>query len=274
MCTNNSDPDAHAWAKAEIPDVETSFRVDDLLAREDIDAVIIATPSSTHVDLAIRAMEAGKHVLVEKPLTTALDEVTRVEEVAEATGRHLIVGYTFLYHPVAAEIGRRTESDPLVEMNTSWTKWGSFEEPLTWNLLIHHVALFLRLLGDQLEFASWGPVLGAGVVTELDRLEAHLEVDETIARFHVDRAAPARGHSLSFRSESGELLVWEGEKLSVARGDELQELFQAKESALDVEIREFLGSIDGPASEPDVLTRHVTTLLEALEDDLAVEAES
>ncbi len=63
------------------------------------DLVVIATYADSHADLAIRAMEASAHVFVEKPLATTIADAERVVQVAQATGRKLVVGYILRHHP-------------------------------------------------------------------------------------------------------------------------------------------------------------------------------
>lgn len=70
-----------------------------LLADQDIDAVYISLPNSMHVDWSIRALEAGKHVLCEKPLTRRPEEAERAFDVAERTGLHLMEGFMYRHHP-------------------------------------------------------------------------------------------------------------------------------------------------------------------------------
>lgn len=66
--------------------------LDEMLQRDDIDAVIICTPDTSHCDISVRAMRAGKDVLCEKPMTLNLDECREMVRVAEETGRRLMVG--------------------------------------------------------------------------------------------------------------------------------------------------------------------------------------
>ncbi len=66
--------------------------LDEMLQRDDIDAVIICTPDTSHCDIAVRAMRAGKDVLCEKPMTLDIDECREMVRVAEETGRRLMVG--------------------------------------------------------------------------------------------------------------------------------------------------------------------------------------
>lgn len=84
-------------------DVEVITSVDDLLAR-DIDAVAIATPARTHAPLAIRALEAGKHVLVEKPLADDLVAARAMVAVARERGLVLMCDHTYCYTPAVQRI--------------------------------------------------------------------------------------------------------------------------------------------------------------------------
>lgn len=71
------------------------------------DLVSINTYTDTHVDLAIRALEAGAHVFVEKPLATKVEDARRVVETAKRTGRKLVIGYILRHHPSWIEFIRQ-----------------------------------------------------------------------------------------------------------------------------------------------------------------------
>jgi predicted dehydrogenase len=81
------------------PAIERRTKFDDVLEDPAIDAVAIATPVSTHYSLAAGALEAGKHVFVEKPLAASSDEALALVEFAECAGLVLMPGHTFLYSP-------------------------------------------------------------------------------------------------------------------------------------------------------------------------------
>jgi predicted dehydrogenase len=89
------------------PDVRTTTDVDDVLTDPEVDAVVVATPTRTHFELARLALEAGKHVLVEKPLTDAVDSSLALCELAERRGRVLLVGHVFIYNAAARQVKRR-----------------------------------------------------------------------------------------------------------------------------------------------------------------------
>jgi predicted dehydrogenase len=73
--------------------------LDDVLAEPDVDAVVVATPPMTHHEICKAALEAGKHVLVEKPLATTAADAYDLVETAERNGLVLMPGHTFVYSP-------------------------------------------------------------------------------------------------------------------------------------------------------------------------------
>src|SRR6478735_10379704 len=90
---------ARAAAFAAEHGAEASGTYDDVLARDDVDAVYIGTVHSTHADLAIRALEAGKAVLCEKPASPTLDDVERILETAARAGRPFVEAFKTRFGP-------------------------------------------------------------------------------------------------------------------------------------------------------------------------------
>jgi predicted dehydrogenase len=99
-------PEALGEIRRRYPAVRTLKRYDDVLGDHSLDAVVIATPISTHYELARTALCAGLHVFVEKPLATSLEEASDLVAVAEREQRTLMPGHTFLYSP-PVNLGRQ-----------------------------------------------------------------------------------------------------------------------------------------------------------------------
>ncbi len=95
-------------------DVETS--VERLLARDDVDAVAVATPARTHRAIAVAALEAGKHVLVEKPLASSRPDALDVVRLAAERGLTLMCDHTFCYTPVVQRIAELVGGGELGEV--------------------------------------------------------------------------------------------------------------------------------------------------------------
>ena len=83
-------------------DAEEEFEA--VIARSDVDAVAIATPVDTHGKYGALALKAGKHVLVEKPLASSVQDATAVCQLAEKLGLTLMVDHTFVYSPAVRKM--------------------------------------------------------------------------------------------------------------------------------------------------------------------------
>jgi predicted dehydrogenase len=80
--------------------------LDDLLADEKLDAIVLATPVATHAELAQRVLRAGKHCFVEKPLAQSTADAQAVVEAARVADRILMVGHLLEYHPGVGGVGQ------------------------------------------------------------------------------------------------------------------------------------------------------------------------
>jgi predicted dehydrogenase len=87
--------------KARFQDIEVGSEAEEVFRDDSVDAVVIATPTSTHFELARAALEAGKHVLVEKPIADTSEKAEQLCELAERVGRVLMVGHIFVYNAAA-----------------------------------------------------------------------------------------------------------------------------------------------------------------------------
>jgi predicted dehydrogenase len=114
LCEMN--PERAAKFSARYPGMRTSDDFDEVLADATVDAVSIATPPATHYDLVKRALEAGKHVLVEKPLATCAAQASELVALAEAKGLTLMPGHTFLYSPAVNKVRELIDSGELGEI--------------------------------------------------------------------------------------------------------------------------------------------------------------
>ena len=149
--------------------LRTSTEVDDALDDPAIEAVAIATPSSSHFDLASSALAAGKHVLVEKPLCLRLSEAQALVELADRFGKVLMVGHLLQYHPAVVRLRALVEAGALgrlLTITSTRLNLGKFrsEENALWSFAPHDISVILALLGDQLP--DWVRCTGAAYLRE------------------------------------------------------------------------------------------------------------
>ena len=123
-----------------------------LLARADIPAVMIATPASTHGALVDRALDAGKHVFVEKPICLDVAEAERLAAKAAALGRVLMVGHLLLYHPAFEALLAAVRGGDLGRLRYIYATRASLgkirrQENALWSFAPHDISMILQLAG-------------------------------------------------------------------------------------------------------------------------------
>jgi predicted dehydrogenase len=149
--SDSSDEALARWAPA-FPDARATPDLADVLADASLDAVVVATPVSTHAELALRVLEAGKHCFVEKPLAQSAAEA---EQVVEAAGdRVLMVGHLLEYHPGVVRLKQLIDSGDLGEVRYVYSNRLNLgvlrtSENALWSLGAHDVSVILRLAGEE-----------------------------------------------------------------------------------------------------------------------------
>jgi len=128
--------------------------LDDMLADESIGAVAIAAPAALHYELAKRALEAGKHVFVEKPLALKLEHAEELVALGESTGQTLMVGHLLQYHPAFLALKKLVSDGRLGALRYIYSNRLNFgkirqEEDILWSFAPHDISMILSLVGDE-----------------------------------------------------------------------------------------------------------------------------
>lgn len=125
---------------------------EDLFARDDIDAVVIALPPQFHAETAIAAVEAGKDVLVEKPIALNVPDAERAVAAARANGRIFMVGHVLRFHPAFEQLKLLIDAGELGEVkyiHSHRLGLGKFhtENDALWDLAPHDLSMILAITG-------------------------------------------------------------------------------------------------------------------------------
>lgn len=136
------------------PSARAVARLDDALADPSLEAVAIATDAPTHAALASAALSAGKHVFVEKPLTTSVADARELVALAARVGRTLMVGHLLEYHPAVEAIAGMIARGDVGEIYYTYTQRINLgivrqEENAWWSLAPHDVAMVCRLFDAE-----------------------------------------------------------------------------------------------------------------------------
>jgi predicted dehydrogenase len=131
----------------------------DLLAMDDVEAVVIATPVPTHYPLARAALEAGKHVFVEKPPAMRVGEMEELIGIAEAQGLVLMPGHLLLYHPAVQKLKELVDDGELGEVLVVYGNRQNLgkirkDENALWSLGVHDLSVILYLIQEEIAEAA------------------------------------------------------------------------------------------------------------------------
>ncbi|HEY8627408.1 MAG TPA: Gfo/Idh/MocA family oxidoreductase [Gaiellaceae bacterium] len=147
-------PELQEKFAARYPNARVTGDFDELLADDELDAVVIATPVPTHYELAKKALEAGKHVLVEKPPAMTATEMD--ELVALASGRDLVLmpGHLLLYHPGVIKLKELIDAGELGDVLCVYGNRQNLgivrtNENALWSLGVHDLSVILYLLDEE-----------------------------------------------------------------------------------------------------------------------------
>jgi predicted dehydrogenase len=136
------------------PDARVTASFDELVADDSVDAIVVATPVPTHYDLTRRALDAGKHVFVEKPPAMQGSEMEELCELAEERGRVLMPGHLLLYHPAVRKLKELVETDELGDVLCVYGNRQNLgtirtNENALWSLGVHDLSVLLYLVDEE-----------------------------------------------------------------------------------------------------------------------------
>ena len=149
---------------ARYPSVAATRSYEEILRDPAIDGVVIATPVFSHFDLASRALRAGKHVFVEKPLAPSSNEADTLLDLAQEESLALMCGHTFVYSPAVRAVKRLIDDGDLGELyfiSSSRVNLGLHQRDVSviWDLGPHDFSILLYWLDEMPSgWAPWGAI--------------------------------------------------------------------------------------------------------------------
>lgn len=186
-----------AKVKERYPGVTVTTDYRELLADPKIDAVAIATPVSTHFNLAQQALEAGRHVFVEKPITDSVEHAQQLIETAERTRKVLMVDHTFIYTGAVRKVRELLDAGELGHLyyyDSVRVNLGLFQHDINvlWDLAAHDLSIMDFLLGQEpTAISATGIAHVAGQPENIAYLTCFFP-NQLIAHFHVNWLSPVK----------------------------------------------------------------------------------
>ena len=201
------DPARLADVHARFPDARISDRAEDALGDPKVDAVVVATPTSTHYPLAKAALQQHKHVLVEKPLATASQQGLELAELAERHRRVLMVGHVFVYNAGIRKVKTYLDDDALGRIyyvSMVRTNLGPIRHDVNaaWDLASHDLSFVNYWLGTEplSATACGGTWINVGIE---DAVFATLRYpNDVLVNLHVSWLNPRKARDITVVGET------------------------------------------------------------------------
>jgi predicted dehydrogenase len=149
----DADPARLGPVAARYPSARATTRIDDVFADADVEAIYLATPVSTHYELTRRALDLRKHVLIEKPIATTIEQADELADLAAARGLTLLVGHTFVFSPPVRTVKQLIDSGilgPIYYVETTRVNLGLFQKDVSvlWDLGPHDLSILMYWLAE------------------------------------------------------------------------------------------------------------------------------
>ncbi len=211
-------PKRRAQVESLYPTVKTYADAKEMLADPNVDAVIVATPVSSHFDLAMAALQAGKHVLVEKPITTTSEQAMKLIEEAEKRKLTLMVDHTFCYTSTVGKIKELVSQGSLGQLfyyDSVRVNLGLFQHDVNvlWDLAVHDLSIMDFVLGRTPKMiAATGVASVPGQPESLAYLTCFFG-DNLLAHFHVNWLSPVKIRK-TLIGGSHKMIEWDDMELS------------------------------------------------------------
>ena len=150
----DADPGARAMYEPANPGVRFTADYRDLLSDPQLEAVVLATPVPTHFELARQALAAGKHVLVEKPMTWRAAEARELRDLVRAANRTLMVGHLLRFHPAVDKLRELIDTGELGDVRYVYGNRLNLgvireDENALWSLGVHDISVVLHLIDSE-----------------------------------------------------------------------------------------------------------------------------
>jgi predicted dehydrogenase len=231
-----------SWLRKNYPKIKYSKNYLEILNDKSIDIIVIATPISTHYQLILKALNSGKHVFVEKPLSNQYDQANYLKSIALKHNLCLFVGHTFIYHPVLNKIKTLIKTDPIIYFSMNWSKFGTFKENIFSNLLSHELSILLELIGNPKNISV---VSSKGIISNLDIIIIKVNFSKNCTGIiTIDRISKISKKTISITTKK-QSLFWEDYDLYKLDKKNIQykKIFHSNKTSVSNEISVFLNNI-------------------------------
>lgn len=195
------------------PGVEVLVDSDDIIARSDIDAIVVVTPVATHFPIGRKALLSGKHVLIEKPLCTSVAEAEELVAIAERAQRALMVDHTFLFSGPVQTIRKFVDEGELGKIcyfDSIRVNLGLFQPDVNvlWDLAPHDLSVICALRDDDIVgVEATGYCHVNAMLPDMAYVTLHF-ADDAVAHLNLSWMSPVKVRRFAIGG-TDRMLIWD-----------------------------------------------------------------
>ena len=230
------------FLKTDYPHIKGTANLEDVLNDPEIEAIVVATPTDSHFDIASRVLDKNKHLFLEKPGTHSSETLQKLVKITEERNLKFAIGYEFPHSPAFKKLKESVGEQKISSIHFEWQKWGTFRDDATLHLLCHEISIIEALGIKSLSPANHHRTK---VLSSTDIIRTEFENEENIyIESIINRISPIKQKTVMVILETGGY-VWSNNDLFYINREieALEKIELSEESPVSAEIADFLDSI-------------------------------
>lgn len=243
------------------------------LLDSDVDVVVIATPVDTHFKFAKKALEAGKHIWVEKPFTSSVAEAEELIEIADRKNLKIFVDHTFIYNGAVRKMRELVDNDVLgniIYFDSERINLGLFQRDVNvvWDLAPHDLSIMNYILQNhQVKALSANGIANFNGKENLAHLCIYFE-DNCFAHFHINWVSPVKIRRMIVGGDKKMLVYDDMENFEKIKVYDSGVDFKTQESIHEALVQYRIGDMFSPkVNQTEALALGVTEFISSINED-------
>lgn len=221
------------------PEINLSSDVDEVLNNPAIEAVVVATPTQTHFEIARKVLAANKHLFLEKPGTTKASDLEILQKQAEEKGLTFCIGYEFIHHPALSRILEEIANKEIKFIEMEWFKWGTFNDAAPAHLLSHEISILKMLLKDEVKLEYFSV---QGAISDSDICHSHFVAKDTKIHSLINRISPEKRKTVTVKTEDTTYIWNNNDLFKISPAQNLEKIEIDTNSPVKNELTDFINS--------------------------------
>lgn len=209
ICHSTGNKENIRWLRKNFPNIQHTKNFQDILNNNSINAIIIASPIKTHFSLSHQAIQAQKHLFIEKTISENLDDAKKLVRFAKQEKVILFAGHIFIYHPILEKIKKIIKNEPIVYLKLTWMKLGSFQEDILLDLVSHFISIIVELLGTPKDVKI---IDATKITSSTDIITIEFKFKSCKCMIDINRISNFKKRSITIVTTKN-TFQWEDEKL-------------------------------------------------------------